>query len=164
MIKDIFKNLFWIWITVLIVVLDRITKLLVIHHLQFEHPVAVMPFFNLNFTYNAGAAFSFLNRPGIWPVLIFGALAVVVSIFLVFWLLRLNRSHIWLKVALALVLGGTLGNLFDRIAYHYVVDFLDFYFSRSHFAAFNVADSAITIGAIMLVVDLVCRETSCKKH
>ena len=115
----------------------------------------MVPFVNLTLTHNTGAAFSLLHRAGGWQRWLFAALAVVVSIAIVIWLKRLPRNARWTAAGLALVLGGALGNLWDRLAHGYVVDFIDFYYGEWHWPAFNVADSAITLGAVMLVAEVV---------
>ncbi len=148
------KNYYWIFIAVLAFALDRITKILVFQHLQFEQTINVLPMFNLFLTFNTGAAFGFLNKASGWQEWLFIGIAVAVSVFLIIWQFKIKTQHAWLKIALALVLGGTLGNLYDRIVYHHVIDFLDFYFKQWHYAAFNLADSVICIGAVMLIIDI----------
>jgi signal peptidase II len=155
--KKINTNLWWFVITLAIIGIDRITKTLIVQNLPFEQALPVMPFLNLFFTFNAGAAFSFLGKAGGWQEWLFGSIAVFISIFLIIWQLKIFSGHRWLKIALALILGGTLGNLYDRIIYHRVIDFLDFYYKQWHYATFNLADTAICVGAIMLVVDIVCK-------
>lgn len=145
-------------IAVLVYVLDRITKALVLNYLQVEQPLNVLPMLNLFLTFNPGAAFSFLNKAGGWQEWLFVGTAIGVSIFIIGWQFKITIEHLWLKIALALILGGTLGNLYDRIIYHEVVDFLDFYFRQWHYPVFNIADSAICIGAIMLVIDVMGKE------
>lgn len=148
------KRHLWIFIAILVFVLDRITKMLSLYYLQLEQPLNLLPILNLFLTFNSGAAFSFLNKAGGWQAWLFSGIAVGVSIFLIIWQTQLTVKYLWLKIALALILGGTLGNLYDRIVYHGVVDFLDFYFQQWHYPVFNIADSAICIGAIMLMIDI----------
>lgn len=152
------KDTLWILIAVLVIAVDAITKFIVGKYLLFEQPVKVLPFFNLYFTYNRGAAFSFLDSASGWQQWLFGVVAIGISIIVVRWLLKLKKSQIWLSVSLALILGGALGNLYDRIVYHYVIDFLDFYYQAWHWPAFNIADSAICVGAIMLVIDVLWKK------
>jgi signal peptidase II len=147
-------NYYWIFISVFVFVLDRLSKILALEHLQFEDPINVLPILNLLFASNAGAAFGFLNQADGWQEWLFGGIAVSVSVFLIVWQFKIDTMHHRLKIALALILGGTLGNLYDRITYHYVIDFLDFYFKQWHYPTFNLADSAICIGAAMLMIDL----------
>jgi len=148
------KKYLWIFITILVFALDRITKSLALDYLPLGEPISILPMFNLFFTFNTGAAFSFLNQAGGWQEWLFGAIAVGVSISIIIWQLKITIEHLWLKIALALIIGGTLGNLYDRITYHKVIDFLDFYFRQWHYPVFNIADSAICIGAIMLIIDI----------
>ena len=147
-------GLIWIWVTVLVVVLDRVSKMLASSLLPSDHVVHVFPSFNLTLAHNTGAAFSFLAGAGGWQGVLFGGIAVLISLLIVVWLWRSPRRRVLLGIALALVLGGALGNLWDRVSYGYVIDFLDFYFGQWHFAAFNVADSAICIGAALLIWDV----------
>lgn len=162
--KLINKNLFWILLALLVTSLDRFTKFLVVKHLPLGEPVSVLPFFSFYYTSNTGAAFSFLDRPSHWQIWIFAAIAVIVSIFLIIWILRLSGNKVWLGIALAMILGGTMGNLYDRLFYHYVIDFLLFFVSRWSWPAFNVADAAISTGAVMLIVDIFCHEKYIKKN
>jgi signal peptidase II len=150
----IIKKHYWIFIAVLIFALDRASKIIVLQNLLFEESINILPIFNLFFTFNAGAAFGFLNKAGGWQEWLFSGIAIAVSLFLMVWLFRIKTKDTWLKIALALVLGGTLGNLYDRIAYHHVIDFLDFFFKQWHYPTFNLADSAICIGAVMLITDI----------
>ena len=143
----------WLWLALGVAIADQGSKLLAEHWLGVHEPVAVVPFFNLFLTYNTGAAFSFLRDAGGWQRWLFAALSVGVSVFIVVWLRRIPRDEKWLACALALVLGGAAGNLVDRLfrTGGGVVDFIDVYYASWHWPAFNVADSAISIGAVMLV-------------
>ncbi|MBU0744920.1 MAG: signal peptidase II [Gammaproteobacteria bacterium] len=152
------KKHLWIVIAILVFAIDRFTKSMVLDNLILEEPVNVFPMLNLFFTFNPGAAFSFLNKASGWQEWLFGGIAVGVSIFLVIWEFKIPVKDLWLKIALALVLGGTLGNLYDRVVYHKVVDFIDFYFKQWHYPAFNIADAAICIGAFMLIIDIMRKE------
>ena len=145
----------WLWLSVLIVVLDQITKAIATHYLQMHAPIAVMPGLNFTLMHNTGAAFSMLSQAGGWQRWFFIILAVVISIVIIFWLVNLPKKKRWVACALAFILGGAIGNLWDRILLSYVVDFIDVYYQSAHFPAFNVADSAITIGAIMLIIDAI---------
>ena len=157
---SLLKKYFWILIVILIFTLDQVSKHLVINNLVLEEPVNLLPFLNLFFTFNPGAAFSFLNKAGGWQEWLFGGVAVVVGVFLVIWLYRMKEQDKWLKVSLALILGGTLGNLYDRIVYHQVVDFIDLFFKDWHYPVFNIADAAISIGAVMLIIDVFRKKDS----
>lgn len=142
----------WLSLAVLIIVLDQGSKLWISSHFIYGESLRVMEFFNLVLAHNTGAAFSFLNDAAGWQRWMFSAIAIVAAV----WIVRLLRQHAQQTLfcfALTLVLGGALGNLIDRVAYGYVVDFLDFYWGSYHFPAFNVADSAITVGAALLLLD-----------
>lgn len=148
------SNLHWLWLSALIIILDQISKLLALHFITFNQLIVITPFFNLVLAHNPGAAFSFLAQQGGWQGWLFGIIAILVSIFLIRWLYKLPGKQTWLAVAIALIIGGALGNLGDRIIHGYVIDFLDFHISNWHWPAFNLADSAISIGAVMLVIDM----------
>lgn len=142
----------WLWLSGLIVVLDQASKFAASATLRLYEPVAVMPYFNLTLLHNEGAAFSFLSQAGGWQRWFFTGLALLVSAVIIVWLRRLSKAEVWTAVGLSLVLGGAVGNVLDRIRFGYVVDFLDVYYGAWHWPAFNIADSAITIGAVILVV------------
>lgn len=147
------SRLKWLWLAVLAIVLDFTTKQMAEHFLQYAQPVYVLPIFDLTLLYNKGAAFSFLANESGWQRWFFAFIAIGVSTVLTVWLMKLKPSERWLSAALALVIGGALGNLYDRFAYGHVVDFLHFHWEEHYFPAFNIADSAITLGAIMLIID-----------
>ena len=142
----------WLSLAALIIVLDQISKLWISSHFIYGESLRVTDFFNLVLAHNSGAAFSFLSDAGGWQRWMFSAIAIVAAV----WIVRLLREHAQQTLfclALTLVLGGAVGNLIDRVAYGYVVDFLDFYWGSYHFPAFNVADSAISVGAVLLILD-----------
>lgn len=143
----------WIILIALIIVADQATKLWVLAALEPFEVIPLVPMLNLTLVFNEGAAFSFLADAGGWQRWFFAGLAVVVSIALLLWLKRLEVHERLTAVALALVAGGAIGNLIDRIAYGHVVDFVDVYWRTWHWPAFNVADSAITVGVILLLLD-----------
>ena len=147
-------------LSAVIVILDQLTKYWIQQHFQLYEFLAITPFFNLTLAHNTGAAFSFLADAGGWQRWFLAVVAAGMSVFLIVWLRQLRRGQVWQAVALALVLGGAIGNLWDRLAYGYVIDFLDFYWGAYHWPAFNVADSAITVGAIMLMIDLLFLQKS----
>jgi signal peptidase II len=147
------SGLIWLWVTVVVIVLDQLTKILASSNLGLHESVAVMPFFNFTLAHNTGAAFSFLSNASGWQRWFFTLIALVISVAICVWLRRLTSSDRWMSVSLTLVLGGALGNLWDRLTLGYVIDFLDFYYGSWHWPAFNIADSAITVGAVMLVID-----------
>jgi signal peptidase II len=142
----------WLLVSVVVIVLDQLSKAAIGSHFGYGESMAVLPFFNLVLAHNTGAAFSFLDDAGGMQRWLFSAIAIVASVWIV-WLLRRHPSQKLFCFALAFILGGALGNLIDRIAYGYVVDFLDFHWGNYHFAAFNLADSAITCGAGLLIWD-----------
>ena len=143
----------WLWLSLLVILLDQGTKQLVEHSLALYESVPVVPFFNIVLVYNEGAAFSFLSDPGGWQRWLFAGLAVVVTLVLIAWISRLGRDDRWLAIALSLVVGGAVGNLIDRVLYGHVIDFLDFYYGQWHWPAFNVADSAIFVGVVLMLID-----------
>ena len=143
----------WIWLSLLVIVLDQATKYLAETLLVMHQPVPVTPSFNLMLTYNTGAAFSFLADADGWQRWFFLGLGALVSMGLVIWLTRLKSQEKWLAVALALILGGAIGNLIDRAWLGQVIDFIQLYYDRWYWPAFNIADSAITVGAVLLVVE-----------
>ncbi|MCA6061982.1 signal peptidase II [Thalassolituus marinus] len=147
--------LIWLWLAVVVCLLDQATKVLAESVLTYGQPVYVLPVLDFTLLYNPGAAFSFLADQGGWQRWFFTAVSVAVSIMLAVWLKRLPREQVWLPVALALILGGAVGNLFDRIVYGHVVDFISVHWDKSYFPAFNLADSAITVGAAMMALDVV---------
>jgi signal peptidase II len=147
------KQLQWLWVAVLAFALDYITKQMAEHYLNFAQSVYILPVFDLTLLYNKGAAFSFLAAESGWQRWLFALIAIGVSAVLLGWLLRLKTSERWLSVALTLIIGGALGNLHDRLLYGHVIDFLHVHWDNHYFPAFNIADSAITVGAIMLAID-----------
>ena len=151
-----FGRLGWLVLSLLVLVIDQVSKAHFEGSLQMFQQIVVIPdYFSWTLAYNTGAAFSFLADSGGWQRWLFALIAVVVSAVLVVWLKRLGRDDTWLAIALALVLGGALGNLYDRIALGHVIDFILVHWqNRWYFPAFNFADSAITVGAIMLALDM----------
>lgn len=143
----------WLWLSFVVLVLDQITKLAIAANMQLYQSIQVLPFFNLTYVHNTGAAFSFLSEAGGWQRWFFAVLAFVISVVITVWLARLKRHETLLAVSLALVLGGAVGNLIDRLAYGYVIDFLDVYYQDWHWPAFNIADSAITIGVALMIAE-----------
>ena len=150
-------SLRWLWLAFAVVIVDQGSKLLAEQLLVVHDPVVVFPSFNLFLTYNTGAAFSFLRDAGGWQRWLFAALSIGVGVFIVIWLRRIPGKQKWLACALALVLGGAVGNLIDRLfrSDGGVVDFIDIYYGTWHWPAFNTADSAISVGAVMLLVSAI---------
>ena len=151
-----FGKLAWLWLSVLVIVLDQASKHYFETNFRLYQKVEVIPdYFAWTLAYNTGAAFSFLADHSGWQRWLYAAIAYGVSAVQVVWLKRLKASESWLAVALALVLGGALGNLYDRIVLGHVVDFILVHWqNRWYFPAFNIADSAITVGAVMLALDM----------
>ncbi len=146
--------LIWLAPAAVIVLLDQITKIWVSRSMELYDSIAVMPFLNIRLLHNPGAAFSFLADAGGWQRWFLTILASLVSLGIIAWLWYLPRyGERRLACGLAFILGGAVGNLIDRIAYGYVVDFIDFYVGDWHWPAFNVADAAITIGAALVIID-----------
>ena len=143
----------WLNLSALVIVFDQLSKWWANSALELYQSIAVLPFFNITLAYNHGAAFSFLASESGWQRWFFTGLAVVVSIVLLVWLKRLKTDAKLEAISLALILGGALGNVIDRVIHGYVIDFLDVYYGTYHWPAFNVADSAICVGAILLILD-----------
>jgi len=143
----------WLWLSALVLVLDQASKRLVDATMQLYETVELLPMFQLTYVRNTGASFSLLAGAGGWQRWLFAGIAVVASVAILFWLRQLSSDRQWEAAGWALVLGGALGNLIDRVSYGYVIDFLDAFYGHWHFPAFNVADSAITVGVGILLVD-----------
>lgn len=143
----------WLLFSAVIIVLDLWTKQIASDSLTLYRPVELTSWLNMTLAHNYGAAFSFLSDAGGWQRWLFTGLASVVTVVLVVWLLRLPTNEKLTAAALSLVIGGAVGNLIDRIVNGYVVDFIDVFYQGHHWPAFNLADSAITCGVILLLVD-----------
>lgn len=152
---QLFKQTGWHlwWLMLLVLLLDQISKQVVIANMQLFDSIDLLPFFNLTYVRNYGAAFSFLSDAGGWQRWFFTIIAVVISAVLAVWLARNSKNQQKLNLALSLVLAGAVGNLIDRSVYGYVIDFLHLYYQNWHYPAFNIADSAICIGAVLLIWD-----------
>lgn len=151
-----FRNkqaLIWLLMAVVIVVFDLWTKSLATQKLSLYRPVEITSWLNMTLAHNYGAAFSFLSDAGGWQRWLFTVLASVVTVVLVVWLLRLQANEKLTGASLGLIIGGAVGNLVDRVNLGYVVDFIDVYYRGWHWPAFNLADSAITCGVILLLID-----------
>jgi signal peptidase II len=148
-----FSMLKWLGLSLFAILLDQGTKLAIAGSMKLYQSIQIMPYFKLTYVHNKGAAFSFLSEAGGWQRWFFAVLALVISIVIAVWLARLKKHETLLAVALSLVLGGAIGNLIDRLAYGYVIDFLDVYYQTWHWPAFNIADSAITLGVILMLAE-----------
>lgn len=143
----------WLWLTVVVVLLDQASKWWIIDSLALFDQIKLLPVFNITHVHNTGAAFSFLSDAGGWQRWFFTVITTVVSVLLLWWLKKTPRQHKLLGMAYSLVLGGAIGNLYDRVSYGYVEDFIHVFYQNWHFPAFNIADSAITLGAVLLIYD-----------
>lgn len=155
MVQEKSENMLkWLWLSLIVIILDQASKFYFEHAFtQYQQVPIIDGFFNLTLAYNKGAAFSFLADQNGWQRWFFSILATGVSIFIITWIHKLKSHERLPAVALSLVLGGAIGNLIDRLTNpNGVVDFLHFYYQQFHFPAFNVADSAITAGAILLIL------------
>jgi signal peptidase II len=143
----------WFWLTGMVLVLDQASKRIADSLLGLHEVIPLLPFSALRKAYNPGAAFSFLSNASGWQRWFFVGLALVVIGVLVAWVRRLPAGQERLMYGLALILGGAAGNLIDRLLYGHVIDFIDLYYGAWHWPTFNIADSAITLGAALLILD-----------
>lgn len=143
----------WLALSLGIIVLDQWSKGVITANMMLYDSIEIWPFFNITYVHNTGAAFSFLSKAGGWQRWLFSGLALVISCVIVLWIARLKKQEVLLASSLALVLGGAIGNLIDRVTYGYVIDFLDVYYQNWHWPAFNVADSAICIGVFLMLLE-----------
>jgi signal peptidase II len=142
----------WLGVALIVILCDQLTKIAVTKVLEYLTPYPLTPFFNLLLVFNRGAAFSFLAAAGGWQRWAFTALGLAAALVIVYLLKRHGNQRLFCT-ALSLIMGGALGNVIDRLVHTHVIDFLDFHVGGWHWPAFNLADSAIVIGAILLVVD-----------
>ncbi|MFV0594549.1 signal peptidase II [Shewanella sp.] len=147
------SGLRWYWVVVLVFLADQLSKQWILANFDLFESVQLLPFFNFTYVRNYGAAFSFLSEAGGWQRWLFTIVAVGFSTLLTVWLRKQSASLWKLNLAYTLVIGGALGNLIDRLMHGFVVDFIDFYWGKSHYPAFNIADSAIFIGAVLIIWD-----------
>jgi signal peptidase II len=144
----------WLWLSAAVVVADQLTKWWIVASFELYDRLQLLPVFALTRLHNTGAAFSFLASAGGWQRWFFIIVAAAVTSLVCVWLKRMPRAgHGWLAASLALIVGGAVGNVIDRVFRGHVVDFLSFHWERWYFPAFNVADSAITVGAVILLID-----------
>ena len=155
-IKSPGSMLLWLGLALLLLVADQFTKMLILDHYKLGDATYVTGFFNVVRVHNSGAAFSFLASAGGWQRWFFTGIGVTAAVFIV-WMLKSHVGQKLFSFALACILGGAIGNVIDRTLHGYVVDFLDFHYAGWHFPAFNVADSAISIGAVCLILDEILR-------
>lgn len=145
----------WLWLSALIIVLDQITKYWAVRHLADGVPDKIFSFFNLYLSFNAGASFGFLNRTNGSQVYLFALISLIVVVFLLVWLARIKRKDVLMAAGMSLIIGGAIGNFIDRVRLKFVIDFFDFHLRNWHFATFNVADSAVCVGAILIILRLI---------
>lgn len=143
----------WLWLSFVVILLDQATKQLAESMLTLYESVYVMPLFDLTLLYNRGAAFSFLSDQNGWQRWFFTILATVVVTVLSVWLWRLKQQEKWVAISLSLIIGGAIGNVIDRILFGHVIDFLHFHYQEHYWPAFNIADSAITVGVAIMMYD-----------
>ncbi|MEZ5564466.1 MAG: signal peptidase II [Gammaproteobacteria bacterium] len=147
------SNWQWLLVTALVVIFDQYTKRLIMATFELFDRLPVLPFFDIVRLHNTGAAFSFLANASGWQNWFFTIVAVTISAIILWWLFRQPAGRVVMPLGLALVLGGAIGNLIDRLQHGYVVDFILVYYDRWAFPAFNIADSAITVGVALLLID-----------
>jgi signal peptidase II len=143
----------YLWIALLVFILDQAGKYVAVKHLLGKAEIKVTSFFNLVLVYNSGAAFGFLSDASGWQNMLFIGVALVAVVAILLIARRLGVNETQVIIGLMLILGGAAGNLLDRVLHGYVIDFIDLYYQSWHWPAFNVADSAITVGAVLLVLD-----------
>ena len=146
----------WLGLALLLLIADQFTKVLILGYYRLGDATHVTSFFNVVRVHNLGAAFSFLSSASGWQRWFFTGIGIVAALFII-WMLKSHAGQKLFSFAMACILGGAVGNVVDRTLHGYVVDFLDFHYANWHFPAFNVADSAITVGAICLVLDELLR-------
>ena len=146
----------WLGLALLIVIADQISKMLIVGNYRLGDATFITSFFNIVRAHNTGAAFSFLASAGGWQRWFFTGIGIAAALFII-WMLRSHAAQKLFSFALACILGGAVGNVIDRSLHGYVVDFLDFHWANWHFPAFNIADSAISIGAVCLILDELLR-------
>ena len=139
----------------LVVLLDQWSKVLALEHLDYGRPLKLLPVLNLTLQYNTGAAFSFLSGAGGWQRWLFSTVALVASVVIFVWLARLKRGERLLALSLSLILGGAIGNLWDRLQLGHVVDFVSVHYGPHYFPTFNVADAAVSVGAGLMILDAI---------
>ena len=142
----------WLWISLLVVVLDQATKQIAESQLTPHQAVNLLPYFDWYLTYNTGAAFSFLANAGGWQRWLFTAIAIVISVVIVQWIRKLPPDETMTAFSLSLILGGAIGNLIDRVYLGHVIDYIQVWLGKYPWPAFNIADAAISVGAVLLIL------------
>lgn len=149
----------WLWLAALVVLLDQVSKYLIVAHLHFGQTVTLLPFLNFKLSINTGAAFGFLGSTGAWHKSLLLVIAAAAVLVLLYWLARLPRTERLTAAAICCIMGGALGNMLDRLQHGFVVDFIDFHVKNWHFATFNLADAAISIGAALIILRTLLKPT-----
>lgn len=144
----------WLWLSLLVLVLDQVSKQMIVASFLLYENMEILPVFNLTLTYNEGAAFSFLSDQSGWQRWFLAGVATVVTLVMILWLRGLKPQERLTAISLSLIIGGAVGNLVDRVLLGYVIDFLDFHYGQHHWPAFNVADSAISIGVVFMLYEI----------
>ena len=147
------SGLRWLWLSVIVFIIDQLTKYWTVQYLDLYQSYQILPFFNFTYARNYGAAFSFLSDAGGWQKYMFALIAIVVSACLLYFLKQNKSSQRWINIAFVLILAGAIGNVTDRLMFGYVVDFLDFDLGFYRWPTFNVADISIFIGAAMIILE-----------
>lgn len=146
----------WLPVIAIVLLLDQISKQAALHSLAFAEPKVILPFLNFTLIYNTGVSFGFLHGAlGDWQQTFFITTTIAISLAITVWLYRLPEGQRLTATALSLIIGGAIGNLIDRIRFGYVIDFLSFHLGSWHFAVFNLADVAISLGAILIIATII---------
>ena len=143
----------WYVVAIVLLITDQLAKYTITQNFLYGEYINIFPGLDFTLVHNTGAAFSFLSDAGGWQRWLFLIISLAASIVLIVWLYRLKASQFFLSTSLALILGGALGNLYDRIFLGYVIDFIDFYYGIYHWPVFNIADASITLGAVFLIFE-----------
>lgn len=143
----------WLWLSVLAFILDQLSKIWIDSNMSLYQSISVLPGFNITYVHNYGAAFSLLSEAGGWQRWFFAVLAATISIGIIVWIKKLQQHETLSAISLSLILGGAIGNLVDRVMYGYVIDFFDVYYQTWHWPVFNIADSAITVGVVVMLYE-----------
>ncbi|GAB2637222.1 signal peptidase II [Vibrio panuliri] len=143
----------WLLLAVVIFIADIAIKLFVMQNMRLGQSIDVLPFFNITYAHNYGAAFSFLSDQAGWQRWLFTGIAFVVTAMLTYWMSKLPAKEKWNNIAYAMIIGGAIGNVFDRVVHGFVVDYLHLYIDQYHWPIFNLADTTICIGAAMIILD-----------
>lgn len=154
----------WPVLSLLVIVIDQLSKWIALVTLDLHSAYPVMPMFNFTLAYNYGAAFSFLSNAGGWQRWFFIILTFSVCVYIIWQLIVLSKKDVLLRIGFSLILGGAIGNLIDRVRLGYVIDFIDVYYGNAHFPTFNIADSAITIGAGLILLELLRQPAKTKTN